>query len=55
MIALRSDQLVELESAAAGGTRPALAHSRFAEDEARDEHVDGWTGRLAKLEDMWSG
>ena len=45
---------VEFEPAA-GGTRLTLTHSRFAGDEARDEHADGWTGCLAKLEDLWSG
>ena len=45
---------VEFEPAA-GGTRLTLTHSRFAEDETRDVHVDGWTGCLAKLEDLWSG
>ena len=45
---------VEFEPAA-GGTRLTLTHSRFAEDGARDEHVDGWTGCLAKLEELWAG
>ena len=45
---------VEFEPAA-GGTRLTLTHSRFAGDEARDEHVDGWTGCLAKLEELWAG
>ena len=45
---------VEFEPAP-GGTRLTLTHSRFAEDEARDEHVDGWNRCLAKLEALWSG
>ena len=46
---------VEFEPAAPGGTRLTLTHSRFADDEARDEHVDGWNRCLAKLEALWSG
>ena len=38
-----------------GGTRLTLTHSRFAHDEARDEHVQGWIGCLAKLEKLWAG
>lgn len=45
---------VEFEPADAG-TRLTLTHSRFAGDVARDEHVDGWTGCLAKLEELWTG
>ncbi len=45
---------VEFEPAH-GGTRLTLTHSRFADDEARDEHVDGWNRCLAKLEALWSG
>ena len=36
-------------------TRLTLTHSRFAQDEARDEHERGWIGCLAKLEDLWAG
>ena len=46
---------VEFEPDSAGRTRLTLTHSRFAEDEARDEHVQGWTGCLAKLEALWAG
>ena len=46
---------VEFEPASPGRTRLTLTHSRFAEDDARDEHVDGWNGCLAKLEDLWAG
>ena len=46
---------VEFEPAADGGTRLTLTHSRFAQDEARDEHVRGWSGALAKLEELWAG
>ena len=45
---------VEFEPEAAGGTRLTLTHSRFAQEEARDEHVRGWTGCLAKLEALWA-
>ncbi len=46
---------VEFEPESAGRTRLTLTHARFAEDEARDEHVRGWTGCLAKLEALWAG
>ena len=46
---------VDLEPEEAGKTRLTLTHSRFAQDEARDEHVQGWTGCLAKLEALWAG
>ena len=45
---------VEFEPDAAGRTRLTLTHSRFAEDEARDEHERGWGGCLAKLEALWA-
>ena len=46
---------VEFEPESAGGTRLTLTHSRFARDEARDEHEQGWSGCLAKLEELWAG
>ena len=46
---------VEFEPDSAGRTRLTLTHARFAEDEVRDEHVRGWTGCLAKLEELWAG
>ena len=46
---------VEFEPEPAGRTRLTLTHSRFAEDDARDEHERGWTGCLAKLEALWAG
>lgn len=46
---------VELEPESAGTTRLTLTHSRFAQDEARDEHERGWIGCLAKLEGLWAG
>ncbi len=46
---------VEFEPEEAGGTRLTLTHSRFAEDGARDEHEQGWSGCLAKLERLWAG
>ena len=46
---------VEFEPEPGGRTRLTLTHSRFAENEARDEHVRGWTGCLAKLETLWAG
>ncbi len=45
---------VEFEPETTGRTRLTLTHSRFAEDEARDLHVRGWTGCLAKLEALWA-
>ena len=45
---------VEFEPGSAGRTRLTLTHSRFAEDEVRDQHVQGWTGCLAKLEALWA-
>ena len=44
---------VEFEPDSAGTTRLTLTHSRFSQEEARDEHVRGWTGCLAKLEALW--
>ena len=46
---------VEFEPEAPGRTRLTLTHSRFADDEVRDEHVQGWSGCLAKLEALWAG
>ena len=46
---------VEFEPESAGRTRLTLTHSRFAEDEVRDEHEQGWSGCLAKLEELWAG
>ena len=46
---------VEFEREEAARTRLTLTHSRFAEDEARDEHERGWSGCLAKLEELWAG
>ena len=46
---------VEFEPESAARTRLTLTHSRFAEDEVRDQHVQGWTGCLAKLEALWAG
>ncbi len=46
---------VEFEPEAAGGTSLTLTHSRFAQDEARDEHLRGWNGCLAKLEALRVG
>lgn len=46
---------VRFEPDDAGRTCLTLTHSRFAQDEARDEHVRGWNGCLAKLEALWAG
>ncbi|MDE0150365.1 MAG: SRPBCC domain-containing protein [Rhodospirillaceae bacterium] len=46
---------VELEPESDGATRLTLTHSRFSQAEARDEHVRGWTGCLAKLEALYAG
>ena len=45
---------VELEPEPSGTTRLTLTHSRFLQEETRDEHVRGWTGCLAKLEALWA-
>ena len=44
---------VEFEPESDSRTRLTLTHSRFARDEARDEHEQGWVRCLAKLEDLW--
>ena len=46
---------VEFEPEAAGRTSLTLTHSRFARAEARDEHLRGWNGCLAKLEALRVG
>ena len=46
---------VEFEREEAARTRVTLTHSRFREGEARDEHERGWSGCLAKLEELWAG
>ena len=46
---------VEFEPVSACRTRLTLTHSRFAQNEARDEHEQGWSGCLAKLEELWAG
>ncbi len=45
---------VEFEPAANAGTRLTLTHSRFVDDEAREEHKLGWTMSLSKLEELWA-
>ena len=45
---------VGFEREEAGRTRLTLTHSRFAQQEARDEHEKGWSGCLAKLESLWA-
>ena len=45
---------IEFEAEAANSTRLTLTHSRFAQEEARDEHERGWIGCLAKLEELWA-
>ena len=52
--AVESLVTVELEPDSAGTTRLTLTHSRFLQEETRDEHVRGWTGCLAKLEALWA-
>ena len=46
---------VEFEPESAGTTRLTLTHSLFTQEQDRDEHEHGWTGCLAKLEEMWAG
>ena len=45
---------VEFEPETPDTTRLTLTHSRFEQDEARQEHERGWAGCLAKLEELWS-
>ena len=45
---------VEFEPEAPGRTRLTLTHSRFAEAKTRDEHEQGWSGCLAKLDALWA-
>ena len=46
---------VEFEPESSGTTRLTLTHSLFTQEQDRDEHERGWTGCLAKLEEMWAG
>ena len=46
---------VEFEPESSATTRLTLTHSLFTQEQARDEHERGWTGCLAKLEEMWAG
>lgn len=45
---------VEFEPESAGTTRLTLTHSRFAQEEVRDEHEHSWMSCLAKLQGMWA-
>ena len=45
---------VEFEAEAIGRTWLTLTHSRFAQEEVRDEHEQGWSGCFAKLEELWA-
>ena len=47
--------IVEFEPEAAGRMRLIPTHARFAEDETRNEHGQGWNICLAKLEALWPG
>ncbi len=46
---------VEFGRVGSGQTHLTLTHSRFAEDEARDELERSWSSCLAKLEALWAG
>ena len=37
-------------NAVESGTEMLLTHDRFADQEARNKHLDGWTGCLARLD-----
>ena len=50
------ESLVTIELApVAEGTELTLTHSRFADEQARDSHRDGWTETLAKLVGLFEG
>lgn len=42
---------VEFHSRGAASTEVVLTHTRFSSPAERDEHVKGWTGCLARLEE----
>jgi uncharacterized protein YndB with AHSA1/START domain len=45
------ESLVTVEFAPAeGGTELVLTHHRFADRDARDRHLEGWTGCLARFD-----
>ncbi|MCY3791894.1 MAG: SRPBCC domain-containing protein [Gemmatimonadetes bacterium] len=48
---LESLVTVEFEPTPTGKTRLTLTHSRFAQEQTRDEHEQGWNACLAKLDD----
>lgn len=44
------ESLVTVEfNSAGGGTELVLTHERFADEQARDRHLEGWNGCLARL------
>ncbi len=45
---------IEFEPESASSTRLTLTHSRFAQEEVRDEHERGWARCLAKLVGLWA-
>ena len=45
---------VEFEPESTKTTRLTLTHSRFTQEETRDEHERGWFGCLTKLEELWA-
>lgn len=46
---------VEFEPESPDRTRLTLTHSRFSQDEARDEHERSWISCLAKLQELSTG
>ena len=48
-----TDISVRAEPQSSGATRVTVTHAGFADDEARDDHVQGWTDCLARLVDRF--
>ncbi|MEM7300358.1 MAG: SRPBCC domain-containing protein [Pseudomonadota bacterium] len=45
---------LSLKSSDAGGTDLELVHVKFTDEETRDNHLGGWNGILAKLDEVLS-
>jgi len=51
----RQSHIVLTFRAVVEGTELTLHHTRFADERARDDHRDGWTGALDKLAALMGG